>query len=251
MTSNDNSVNIEFSGQDAGPIAGVAAGCGAGAQARSSARSSYHHGDLRSSLIRAGLAALDGASVDDLSLRALARSAGVSATAVYRHFPDKDALLAAMALAALDVMGDMLHAAGEQAARVAGANDGAMVALNAGAMVALNAQGTAYVRFAIAHPQWFRLIWQMIPPGDMLDEAPEDAHPSLSGLQQAVAAVLPPDADADTRRATALHCWAVVHGLAMLVLDKQVVVDDAMIERVIGGTMPNDMPNGMAKGMPC
>ena len=239
MTSNDNSVNIEFAGQDAGPIAGVAAGCGAGAQARSS----YHHGDLHSSLIRAGLAALDGASVDDLSLRALARSAGVSATAVYRHFPDKDALLAAMALAALDVMGDMLHAAGEQAARVAGADDGAMVALNA--------QGTAYVRFAIAHPQWFRLIWQMIPPGDMLDEAPEDAHPSLSGLQQAVAAVLPPDADGDTRRATALHCWAVVHGLAMLVLDKQVVVDDAMIERVIGGTMPNDMPNGMAKGMPC
>jgi AcrR family transcriptional regulator len=215
MTSNDNSVNIEFTA----PV-----------------RGSYHHGDLRSALIDAGLAALEDAPVDDLSLRALARAAGVSATAVYRHFPDKDALLAAMALAALDAMGEALQAAGERAAQAAGQGEGAEIALKA--------QGTAYVRYAIAHPQWFRLIWQTLPPGDMVEQVPglcaEDSHPAMAGLQQAVAAVLPPDADADTRRATALHCWAVVHGLAMLVLDQQVVVDDAMIERVIGGAMGKD-----------
>ncbi len=216
MTANDNSVNIKS----------TARVCGA------EQRETYHHGDLGSSLIRAGLAVLEHAPPEDLSLRALARSSGVSATAVYRHFPDKDALLGAMALSALDEMAALQRAAGEEAAAAA---DGA----EAGPQAVLKALGVAYVRFAIAHPQWFRLIWQMIPPGNMLDSPTEQAHQGMAGLQRAVAGVLPQDADGETRRATALHCWAVVHGLAMLVLDKQVTLDEAMIERVIGGTMPD------------
>ena len=57
----------------------------------------YHHGDLRSALIQAGLTVLAGSDAEHLSLRELARSVGVSPTAVYRHFPDKNALLAALA----------------------------------------------------------------------------------------------------------------------------------------------------------
>jgi AcrR family transcriptional regulator len=52
---------------------------------------SYHHGDLRSALIEAGLRHLESGGEADISLRQLARETGVSATAVYRHFPDKKA----------------------------------------------------------------------------------------------------------------------------------------------------------------
>ena len=93
MTENDNSVNI----------------------APAHGRDAYHHGDLRSALIEAGMHALSTHSADALSLRALAREVGVSATAVYRHFPDRDALLVALALTGFD----QLAAAQQAASRAA------------------------------------------------------------------------------------------------------------------------------------
>ena len=56
----------------------------------------YHHGDLRTALIEEGLAQLDAKAPAEVSLREIARNVGVSATAVYRHFPDKAALLKAL-----------------------------------------------------------------------------------------------------------------------------------------------------------
>ena len=202
MSENANSVNI-------------AVGCGP-------SRASYHHGDLRSALIAAGLEALASGSFDTLSLRALAREAGVSATAVYRHFPDKDALLSALALAGLDQM-----AAAQAAAAVAASGHGAMAAFSA--------SGAAYVQFAITHPELFRLMWKVAPEGDVLDGAIEDAHPAMAGLRRAVEAMAPADASAEAKRAIALRCWGLVHGLAMLVLDRQIDVDDRMIDHVIAG----------------
>ena len=74
----------------------------------------YHHGNLRDALLAAGLAALEGAEGKAPSLRELARVVGVSATAVYRHFPDKQALDAALARAGLDLLGKEQAAAAEQ-----------------------------------------------------------------------------------------------------------------------------------------
>jgi AcrR family transcriptional regulator len=67
---------------------------------------SYHHGDLRQALIEAGLTLLDVRAADALSLREVARAVGVSATAVYRHFPDKGALLDALAAEGLRKLAD-------------------------------------------------------------------------------------------------------------------------------------------------
>ena len=72
MTANDNTVNIK------------------------NRTGRYHHGDLRSALIEEGMAELASKAPEDVSLREIARRAGVSATAVYRHFPDKAALLSAL-----------------------------------------------------------------------------------------------------------------------------------------------------------
>ncbi|WP_260582630.1 TetR/AcrR family transcriptional regulator [Sphingopyxis sp. PET50] len=77
MANKDNSVNIKSDGAKA-----------AGA---------YHHGDLRAAVIAAGLKRLESGDGGELGLRALARDVGVSATALYRHFPDKEALLDALA----------------------------------------------------------------------------------------------------------------------------------------------------------
>ncbi|MFM6852451.1 MAG: WHG domain-containing protein [Sphingopyxis sp.] len=208
MTSNGNSVNIQKP-----PLPGGGDG---------DVRASYHHGDLRSALIAAGMAALDAAPAAALSLRALARSAGVSATAVYRHFPDKDALLTALGMAALDHMGQAQRAA------MAAADD-------AGQKAALAASGAAYVRYAIAHPELFRLIWTLDLPHDVLSVPIEQSHPAMQGLRRAVRGLLPDGASTQDQRAAALHCWALVHGLAMLALDRHIHLDDATLARVLGG----------------
>jgi AcrR family transcriptional regulator len=185
-------------------------------------RDAYHHGDLRSALINAGMEALAVDSADSLSLRALAREVGVSATAVYRHFPEKDALLAALALNGFDQL-----AAAQQAASRAASGQGALAAFSA--------SGAAYVRFAIINPELFRLMWKAAPRGDQLHLPIDEAHPAMAGLRRAVEDVAPPGSSEDDKRATALRCWGLVHGLAMLVLDGQIVLDDVMIDRVIRG----------------
>ena len=199
MASNDNSVNMA-----------------------ATMREAYHHGDLRTALIDAGMHALARGSVDALSLRALAREAGVSATAVYRHFPDKDALLAALALTGFD----RLAAEQQEASRAASGQ---------GALPAFCASGAAYVHFAIVNPELFRLMWKAAPRVDQLSLPLDDAHPAMVGLRRAVEDMAPPGASDDDKRATALRCWGLVHGLATLALDGQIDVDDAMIDRVIRG----------------
>lgn len=185
-------------------------------------REAYHHGDLRTALIAAGMRALATESADALSLRALAREAGVSATAVYRHFPDKDALLRALAMAGLDRMAD------EQALA-------AHAAAGSGPLAAFCASGAAYVRFAMREPELFRLIWKVAPQQDLLAAPIAGSHPAMAGLRRAVDEVAPASASQQDRRAIALRCWGLVHGLAMLALDRQVVLDDAEIDRVIAG----------------
>ncbi|NVN11818.1 helix-turn-helix domain-containing protein, partial [Nguyenibacter vanlangensis] len=78
-------------------------------------RQTYHHGDLRAALIEAGLRLLADRAVDALSLREIARAVGVSATAVYRHFPDKDALLRTLAGEGLNRLARAQRAASDAA----------------------------------------------------------------------------------------------------------------------------------------
>jgi AcrR family transcriptional regulator len=173
----------------------------------------YHHGDLRAALVEAGLKALETTEFSDLSLRQLARDAGVSATAVYRHFPDKQALLKALANAGIEQLGRYQQAAAEAAGTSA---------------AAFGATGRAYVRFALANPALFRLIFSHLDPvgatvfGDSL----------AARLLQEKAAQAVGDDQSQAQRLM-VQAWAVVHGLAMLMLDGQLPRDDALIDRVI------------------
>jgi AcrR family transcriptional regulator len=157
---------------------------------------SYHHGDLRAAVLRAAQKILEEQGVAALSLREAARRAGVSHNAPYRHFADRDALLAALAAEGFAQLGQALAAAGAQGPR---------------------ARGEAYVRFALEQPQRFRLMF-----GGTLRL---DAHPALraaaSATYQALVRAFEPLAGMQAAPTAAAAAWALVHGLSQLLLDGQ------------------------------
>jgi AcrR family transcriptional regulator len=186
-------------------------------------RSRYHHGDLHSALIDAGLRLLEARTADDLGLRELAREVGVSAAAIYRHFPDKGALMAALAHEGLE--------------RLAAAQRGATAAAG-GEKAGFLGSGLAYVRFAVDNPALFRLIFSSARSDDGLDASIEQVSPAMRGLRQDIERLMPPGMSAAARKTAALHSWALVHGLAQLLLDQQIPVDWRLIENVLAGCEP-------------
>jgi AcrR family transcriptional regulator len=170
--------------------------------------SSYHHGDLRSALVQAGLGILDREGIEALGVRAVARSVGVSHAAPVRHFPDRAALIAAIATVAYDDLADAMLAARDAADNPA---------------LAFRATGLAYIDFALEHPQRFRVLAH--PAITDISRDPDLARASdraFDVLRDAIVAA----ADAGVTRsddisAIALTAWSTVHGLATLALDNQ------------------------------
>ena len=190
----------------------------------STSESAYHHGALREALIAAGLAALEGSGSYDLSLRELARDVGVSPAAVYRHFPNKDALLAALGREGLERLGAAQRVAYEAAG---------------GGSAGFIETGRAYVRFALAHPALFRLTFAHCDP----DYLPADkTDPASRLLRDATVELTGGEGSAAER--LALQSWAIAHGIAMLMLDRRLPPDDALIERLIGPESLLVLPHG-------
>ncbi|HYW04788.1 MAG TPA: TetR/AcrR family transcriptional regulator [Gammaproteobacteria bacterium] len=168
----------------------------------------YHHGDLRRALLGAALDLLARKGPAALSLREVARRVGVSHAAPYRHFADRDALVAAVAQEGF-----------EELARAMGA----AVSGPAAPLDRMRAMGHAYVRFALERPAHFRVMFSM-------DADAREAYPALAraadntydrllaevraGQRAGIVRDTDPEALADT-------VWAAVHGLAVLLLDGQ------------------------------
>lgn len=194
MSSNDNSVNIKND------------------------KRGYHHGDLRSALVQAGLELLKTRSADEVSLREIARLVGVSATAVYRHFPDKAALLGALC---------------DEGGRELGRLQLESMQKSGGGRAGFDAVGRAYVRFALDNPTLFRMMMTTRQAVDFLDMPEGRDNSALQLLRDNIASLAPEGASPEQRRIAALRAWSIVHGLAMLMLDNQVPTDDTMIDAVI------------------
>lgn len=110
---------------------------------------SYHHGDLRSALVCAAIARVEEVGAEHVSLRAVAAEVGVSPSAAYHHFADKDALLGEVAAQGLH---QLVAAVGTQVAAIpAGGREAARLRFRAA--------GQAYVEFALSHPQLFRVAF--------------------------------------------------------------------------------------------
>ena len=180
----------------------------------------YHHGDLRAAAISLGLEKLASQDVPDLGLRAIARELGVSATALYRHFANKDALLDALAREGIRQLGRSQMAA----AMAAG-----------GGQAAFQATGVAYVEWAVANPALFALTFACRPGPDLAD-AESDDNEAFRQLQSGISSVLPQLAPGADRASAAMHAWSLVHGLANLILAGQIGYDHELIRSVVALT---------------
>lgn len=176
-------------------------------------RGPYHHGDLRRALVEAAVDLMTREGVDALTLRATARRAGVSPAAPYRHFADKQALLAAVAEEGFRAMvEEMRRASGEHEAEP---------------LTALRAVGLAYVAFAIRHPSHFRVMFgREVADRSAYRDLGEAARAAFELLAEAVAQCqrsgLVREGDP---RALAVSAWAMVHGLADLQVNRQLGMD--------------------------
>jgi AcrR family transcriptional regulator len=161
----------------------------------------YHHGDLRRQLIAVGEEVLAERGLAGLSLREVARRVGVSHNAPFKHFASREALLAAMAEAGFEDLGQRLAAADDQP------NQAYIVA-----------RGMAYVSFALDRPTLFRLMFSGEIDMDRFPELAQRAEWSLGAVGGRIADAFGSDAVEDAT----LSAWAFVHGLAHLLLDGQI-----------------------------
>ncbi|HEX6216218.1 MAG TPA: TetR/AcrR family transcriptional regulator, partial [Vicinamibacterales bacterium] len=104
----------------------------------------YHHGDLRRALLEEAVRTIQTHGVETLTLRTVGERLGVSRTALYRHFADKPALLAAVGREGFRMLRLTLTEAWEQSGR---GREG------------FEAMGIAYVRFAVDHPSHYRVMF--------------------------------------------------------------------------------------------
>ncbi|HEY2054589.1 MAG TPA: TetR/AcrR family transcriptional regulator [Solirubrobacterales bacterium] len=179
----------------------------------SSAKATYHHGDLAAACRDAALELLEESGETALSLRAVARRAGVSPAAPYRHYADREALVSAVAAVGYRELAERLSAAHpapstpDQLADVA----------------------VAYVRFALERPALFRVMFA--EPCDRDNDERVAAIAAVKLYLREIVARCFPRSDPE---ALAPAIWALVHGLAFLSLDGKLEADgrDAVAARI-------------------
>jgi AcrR family transcriptional regulator len=160
--------------------------------------------DLRQKVLDASLALIEEDGLDRLSMREAARKAGVSHQAPYHHFGDREAILAALAGEGFAKLRRALTCAAAEAGESA---------------KAVEAMGRAYIDFAVRHPAYFQVMFRA-------DAVPLDRYPEARKQEDVAFGKLVEEIDksfaeqpAETRRKLAVGSWALVHGLATLILE--------------------------------
>jgi AcrR family transcriptional regulator len=168
----------------------------------------YHHGDLRRALLDEALRTIQTHGVEHLTLRTVGERLGVSRSALYRHFADKQALLATVGTEGFRMLRQVLADAW---------------ARNGRGRIGFEAMARAYVQFAVAHPSHYRVMF-----GRFIESAAKDDQfvaEAKAAFQVLVDALVEQQNIGDIRRndpvLMAHFLWALVHGTAMLVIDGQ------------------------------
>ena len=191
----------------------------------------YHHGDLSTALLKRARETLSSRGYAGVSLRELAQAEGVSAAAPYRHFKDRDALVAAVLTEAFNDLTERTRNA---------------LSADRDPRQALVQVGVAYVHFALEQPHIYRLMF-----GGVVDK---DQHPALrqagDGAMQVLLEAVKHwrlnngmDNDPGDDEPVALIAWALSHGLSSLLIDgllpdrraNATEMVSALFERVVNG----------------
>lgn len=168
----------------------------------------YHHGDLRRALLEEALRTIETLGVDALTLRTVGDRLGVSRTALYRHFADKQALLAAVGREGFRLLRQTLSEAWER---------------HGGGLAGFEAMGFAYVQFAVTHPSHYRVMF-----GRFIESCEKDQQfvdEAKGAFQVLVDSVIAQQQAGLVRNDDPVllsrMIWAQVHGIAMLAIDGQ------------------------------
>ena len=164
----------------------------------------YHHGNLKEALIRAALELIAKKGPAGFTFAEAARWAGVSPAAPYRHFRDRDALMADVARRGFELFEQRLKAAWDEG--------------RPAPLAALERMGSAYLGFARDEPAYFSAMFEAgLPVGEHreLQEAGDRAFGALRIACETIVTAMPP-ATRPPAMMMALHIWALSHGIASL-----------------------------------
>jgi AcrR family transcriptional regulator len=177
-------------------------------------KETYHHGDLQQRIIEEALFWIEQENIVSLSLRGIARNLGVSHNAPYRHFPDKESLLNAIAIKGFG----QLHQALQQAATNYLDND----------RKRLEAIGVAYIQYALQNQAYYRVMFCDRRKNVRLclnyqQVASEAFNVLLNVIKagQTNKVFIPEEAEQ-----LASVCWSLVHGVSMLAIDGQLEISN-------------------------
>ncbi|MEO0636961.1 MAG: TetR/AcrR family transcriptional regulator [Pseudomonadota bacterium] len=190
-----------------------------GTQTGNSKRDAYHHGNLRAQLLEAVEQLVEEKGAENFSIAEAARRAGVSSAAPYRHFADKDEVLKALVMQAMNRMIESMSAV--------------MAEFPPGDVDRINALGREYIDFARDHPGMFRLVFGISESHDGDEDLAEQGAATFGIVIRAVAEHLGLSADDPEATRRAYILWTIVHGHSWLTIDgkaKQQGVDFPLSE---------------------
>lgn len=163
----------------------------------------YHHGNLRSALLKAAFKLIEKIGSERFTLREVARKAGVSHNAPYRHFPSRESLIAALATESLQQLHENLQAAVDKCADPS---------------ACLHDAAIAYLRFALKNPSRFNIMFH----STFDREAYPDYVAAYTGLLELLSELIRQGRGFATPAETAGELiWASIHGIAELGLAKR------------------------------
>ena len=189
----------------------------------------YHHGNLREALVVAGAELARAGGPDAVVLRAASREAGVSHNAVYRHFANREDLLAAVAQRCMTRLAELMI---ERTERITIRDRARRASARLGEV------GRAYIDFARTEPGWFRTAFSSARPHS--DDGPAAEPDSLPNpydvLRAALDDLVEVGAVTRARRVGAEYtAWSAVHGLASLLIDGPLrTLPEPQVEQAIG-----------------
>ena len=188
---------------------------------------SYHHGNLRETLLIKGLELLESSEKAEFSMRELTRNIGVSVNAVYRHFANKDELLTALAIQGFQ---KLLEHQAQMIQNASNTKEGFILS------------GKQYIYFAMQNPMLFRLMYGRFVVSHNDESLKSFANLAYHSIRYAAAAALDIDVNSQIAKSISIKGWSVVHGLSHLLIDGQFDhLSSDEIEDMINGVLINSL----------